>query len=74
MIKKVSTTTWIIVVIVCCFFFQTSAYSILNSSLVITGDAIARIRNNVRINDFRIHEVSDGVISSYEVRAIQAKE
>ena len=66
MIKKVSTTTWIIVVIVCCFFFQTSAYSILNSSLVITGDAIARIRNNVRINDFRIHEVSDGVISSYE--------
>ena len=33
---------------------------------MITGDAVARIRSNVRINKFRIHEVSDGVISSYE--------
>ena len=59
-------TLGLIIMIICCFFFQTTAYSIISSSLTITGDAIARIRNNVRINDFRIHEVSDGVISSYE--------
>lgn len=59
-------TLSLIIMIICCFFFQTTAYSIISSSLTITGDAIARIRNNVRINDFRIHEVSDGVISSYE--------
>ena len=63
---KINKTFYIVIMIICCFFFQTSAYSLLNSSLTITGNAIARIRNNVRINDFKIHEVSDGVISSYE--------
>ena len=34
--------------------------------MIVTGDVVARIQNNVRINSFKIHEVSDGVISSYE--------
>ena len=64
--KRFSSTSLIVIAIICCFFFQTSAYSLLNSALLITGNAIARIHNNVRINNFKIHEVSDGVISSYE--------
>ena len=47
-------------------YFQTVVYSAISSKLMITGDAVARIRSNVRINKFRIHEVSNGVISSYE--------
>lgn len=48
------------------FSFQTIVYSAFSSTMNITGDAIVRIRNNVRINSFKIHEVSSGVISSYE--------
>ena len=56
----------LIFLIIFCLYFQTVVYSALSSNLTITGDAVARIRSNVRINKFRIHEVSDGVISSYE--------
>ena len=56
----------LIFLILFCLYFQTVVYSAISSKLMITGDAVARIRNNVRINKFRIHEVSDGVISSYE--------
>ena len=56
----------LIFLIIFCLYFQTVVYSAISSKLMITGDAVARIRNNVRINKFRIHEVSDGVISSYE--------
>ena len=56
----------LILLIIFCLYFQTVAYSAISSKLMITGDAVARIRSNVRINKFRIHEVSNGVISSYE--------
>ena len=56
----------LILLIIFCLYFQTVVYSAISSKLMITGDAVARIRSNVRINKFRIHEVSDGVISSYE--------
>ena len=56
----------LILLIIFCLYFQTVVYSAISSKLMITGDAVARIRNNVRINIFKIHEVSDGVISSYE--------
>lgn len=47
-------------------YSQSIIYAAINSKVSITGDAVARIRSNVRINSFKIHEVSDGVISSYE--------
>ena len=56
----------LILLIIFCLYFQTVVYSAISSKLMITGDAVARIRSNVRINKFRIHEVSNGVISSYE--------
>ena len=57
----------LIFVILFCFAFQTIVYSAFNSSMLVTGGAYSRINANVRITDFRISEVSDGVISGYEL-------
>lgn len=56
----------LIFLILFCVYFQSVVYSAISSKLTITGDSVARIRSNVRINSFKIYEVSDGVISSYE--------
>lgn len=56
----------LILIILFCFAFQTIVYSAFSSSMHVTGSAYSRINANVRITDFRISEVSDGVISSYE--------
>ena len=61
--KKLISLIFMIIIFIC---FQTIVYSAFSSTMNITGDAIVRIRNNVRINSFKIHEVSSGVISSYE--------
>lgn len=48
------------------FCFQSVVYSAFNSSFLITGDAVVRIQNNVRITNFSIYEVSNDVVSFYE--------
>ena len=63
--RKTNKTFSLVIMIICCFFFQTTAYSLLSSSLTITGDGYARVGADVRITDFRLASTNNA-ISSYE--------
>ena len=55
----------IIMLIVFCFCFMTIAYSAINSTMTIKGDAYARSDADVRITDFKLASVNNAT-SSYE--------
>lgn len=55
-----------IFILIFVFLFQTIAYSAINSTMVITGDAYTRIKADVRVTDFGISEVSSDAVSYYE--------
>ena len=65
MSRKTNKTFSLVIMIICCFFFQTTAYSLLSSSLTITGDAYARVGADVRITDFSLYETRNAT-SLYE--------
>lgn len=48
-----------------CFFIQTIAYSAINSTMVVSGDAYARVDADVRITGFRLAYVNNAT-SSFE--------
>lgn len=57
---------FIIFVLIFAFVFQTVAYSAINSTMVLTGDAYTRVNADVRVTDFGISEVSSDAVSYYE--------
>lgn len=56
--------TFIIITIFCIFFIQTIAYSALNSTMKISGNAYVRVETDVRITDFEI-EKTNNALSNY---------
>ena len=50
---------------ICLFGFCTMAYSAINSTLIVSGDAIARVEADVRITDFRLASTNNAT-SSFE--------
>ena len=52
--------------IIFCLYFQTVAYSAINSTMTINGDAYARVDADVRITNFKLSSSSSNSTSSYE--------
>lgn len=64
--KKFKTFLYLILLFFFVLCFQTIAYSALNSTLNITGDAYARVDADVRITGFNVYAASTNSISKYE--------
>ena len=56
----------LIFLILFCLYFQTVAYSAINSTMTINGDAYARVDADVRITNFKLSSSSSNSTSSYE--------
>ena len=56
----------LIFLILFCLYFQTVAYSAINSTMTIKGDAYARVDADVRITNFKLSSSSLNSTSSYE--------
>ena len=56
----------LILLIIFCLYFQTVAYSAINSTMTIKGDAYARVDADVRITNFKLSSSSSNSTSSYE--------
>ena len=56
----------LIFLILFCLYFQTVAYSAINSTMTIKGDAYARVDEDVRITNFKLSSSSSNSTSSYE--------
>ena len=56
----------LIFLILFCLYFQTVAYSAINSTMTIKGDAYARVDADVRITNFKLSSSSSNSTSSYE--------
>ena len=56
----------LILLIIFCLYFQTVAYSAINSTMTIKGDAYARVDADVRITNFKLSSSSLNSTSSYE--------
>ena len=61
--KKVFLLT---IAILLLFYIQTIAYSAINGTITIKGDAYARVEADVRITDFYINDTTNSAISMYE--------
>ena len=62
---KKTTILYILLAFTICFFFSTTAYSAINGTLTVKGEAYARREADVRITDFRL-ATSNKATSSYE--------
>ena len=56
----------LIFLILFCLYFQTLAYSAINSTMTIKGDAYARVDADIRITNFKLSSSSSNSTSSYE--------
>ncbi len=56
----------LIFLILFCLYFQTVAYSAINSTMTIKGNAYARAEADVRITNFKLSSSSSNSTSSYE--------
>ena len=62
---KKTTILYILLAFTICFFFSTTAYSAINGTLTVKGEAYARREADVRITGFRL-ATSNKATSSYE--------
>ena len=62
---KKTTILYILLAFAICFFFSTTAYSAINGTLTVKGDAYARREADVRITGFRLNRTLNAT-SSYE--------
>ena len=63
--KKKTKILYLALSIFICFVFSTIAYSAINSTMNISGDAYARVDADVRITSFKLSS-SSNVTSNYE--------
>lgn len=63
--QKTGTIIAIIVLIFVFVYISTVAYSAINSTMTITGDAIARIEKNIRISNVKLLSVEGGGVELY---------
>ena len=56
----------LILLIIFCLYFQTVAYSAINSTMTIKGDAFARAIKDIRVTNFKLNSSSVNATSYYE--------
>lgn len=63
---KCSKNLLIVFLILCCIYFYSFAYSALSTTVVIKGNAYARVEKEIRITDFNISNAYGDAVSSFE--------
>ena len=63
---KCSKNLLIVFLILCCIYFYSFAYSALSTTVVIKGNACARVEKEIRITDFNISNAYGNAVSSFE--------
>lgn len=63
---KRSKNLLIVFLILCCIYFYSFAYSALSTTVVVKGNAYARVEKEIRITDFNISNAYGNAVSAYE--------